>query len=70
MKEPNNDATVTITYEKLKDIMAEKATDLAIGFSEVSRNPRMKDIVLELTAMFAAKVVKEVFKEDKADGQV
>lgn len=74
MKEPSKDAKVTITYGEFEDLMANKAVELADEFYEQSgKKDEWRKIVLDVTAMFAGDIVKEMFKDaikEKDDGQV
>lgn len=73
-KVPDKDAQVTITYGEFEDLMANKAVELAEEFYKRSNNDASwKKLVLDVTAMFAGDIVKELFKDwikEKEDAEV
>ena len=64
------DDEITITYQELEDIMANKALDLTKAFAKRC-GEEWRKAVFDITAMYAAEVVTTLYKrQEEEDGKV
>lgn len=64
------DDEITITYQELEDIMANKALDLTKAFAKRG-GEKLRKAVFDITAMYAAEITTALYKRQEAeDGKV